>query len=96
MNRENCVRGSNFNSAQKGRRRFGLESLTLGLVILLMTALGMSPAKAYVLEGVRWEGTPTSGCCATIYIQYRPSMYSINIAGWDAGRYAWNVAPDNI
>lgn len=23
-------------------------------------------------------------------------MYSINIAGWDNGRYAWNVAPDNI
>ncbi|MBP2393516.1 matrixin family metalloprotease [Paenarthrobacter nicotinovorans] len=85
-----------FQLGTKGPTSLWLKSLTVGLVILLMTALGMSPAKAYVLEGVRWEGTPTSGCCATIYIQYQPSMYSINIAGWDNGRYAWNVAPDNI
>lgn len=85
-----------FQLGTKGPTSLWLKSQTVGLVILLMTALGMSPAKAYVLEGVRWEGTPTSGCCATIYIQYQPSMYSINIAGWDNGRYAWNVAPDNI
>ncbi|GAP61411.1 hypothetical protein AHiyo1_51110 [Arthrobacter sp. Hiyo1] len=78
------------------RRRFGLRSLTAGLVILLITALGMSPAKAYNLEGVRWENTPTSGCCAYITVQYQANMYGIDSTGWDNGRWAWNASPDNI
>lgn len=78
------------------RRRLGLKSLTAGSVMLLITAIGMSPASAYVREGPRWENTPTSGCCANISVQYQPYMYAINSTGWDNGRWAWNAQPDNI
>ncbi|WAH98583.1 matrixin family metalloprotease [Arthrobacter sp. MMS18-M83] len=80
----------------RNRRRLGQSSLTAGLVILLISALGTSPAEAYTLEGVRWENTPTSGCCASITVQYQANMYGINITGWNNGRSVWNAAPDNI
>lgn len=82
--------------AIRNKRILGLRGMAAGLAIFLVSVLGMSPAQAYSLEGVRWENTPTSGCCAYISVQYQPNMYGINITGWDSGRWAWNASPDNL
>jgi hypothetical protein len=63
-------------------------ALLAGLVLLVT-----EPVRAYTLEGPRWSGQPSAGCCATLYTQYSVSMYAGDPAIWDNGRFAWNQTP---
>ncbi len=64
--------------------------------MVVISALGISPAGAYSLEGLRWDNTPTSGCCAGINVQCQSAMAFIDIAGWDNARWTWNASPANV
>jgi predicted Zn-dependent protease len=78
--------------------RFHL-SRRLAAAVAVATALFLgsaAAASAYTLEGGRWGGTPTSGCCANIHVQYASSMYSIDRAGWDNARAVWNGSAANV
>lgn len=68
----------------------------MGSVLGLLTFLAVSPASAYSLEGARWHGTPTSGCCATIHVQYSSAWYPGDSAAFDNARSAWNGSPANV
>lgn len=65
--------------------------------ILLATALSVggaltlsTDADAYNLEGLRWRGTPTSGCCANLGVQYNTVSQSYDAAGLYLGFLEWN------
>jgi hypothetical protein len=42
--------------------------LAFCVVALTAVLVTSTPAFAYSLEGARWAGTPTSGCCANIHV----------------------------
>lgn len=77
-------------------RRLGARSLVAGVVMMLVTVFGIGPAMAYNLEGARWDNTPTSGCCATIHVQYSSAWYPGDSAAVDNARGAWNASPANV
>ncbi|QGN58599.1 hypothetical protein [Nostocoides sp. HKS02] len=71
--------------------------LAMALSVCAALFLGSAAAaSAYVLEGARWGGTPTSGCCANLHVQYASSMYTIDRSGWDNARAAWNGSAANV
>lgn len=47
-------------------------------------------AKAYALEGLRWPGQPTSGCCANLTVEYLTVSASYDSAGYFSGFLMWN------
>ncbi len=64
---------------------FVAAALSVGGTLALST-----DANAYVLEGLRWAGTPTSGCCANLGVQYNTVTQSYDAAGLFAGFLSWN------
>ncbi len=65
----------------------------LGLATVLSIAgvvVVPSDAKAYSLEGLRWQGQPTSGCCANLTVQYLTVTKSYDSAGYFSGFLLWN------
>jgi hypothetical protein len=65
-------------------------------VVVALTLLVGTPAFAYHLEGARWDNTPSSGCCASIHVQYSSAFYSGDKAAFDNARAAWNGSPANV
>lgn len=61
-----------------------------GMVGAALVVIQATGALAYNLEGGRWSGQPTSGCCATLAVQYLQPMQPYDSTGWDNGRQAWN------
>jgi hypothetical protein len=55
------------NNIVRSTAHLALAAALAGLCALTLTA---QPALAYNLEGQRWAGTPTSGCCANLTIQF--------------------------
>jgi hypothetical protein len=54
-------------------------------------------ALAYNLdEGARWYGTPGSGCCASINVQFNSFAKSYDRTGAQYGVSAWNASPANV
>jgi hypothetical protein len=65
----------------------------LGLAAFLSVAgviAEPSEAKAYSLEGPRWQGQPTSGCCANLIVEYLTVTQSYDSAGYFTGFLSWN------
>jgi hypothetical protein len=48
-----------------------------------------SDAEAYVLEGLRWPGQPTSGCCANLNMEYLTLTQTYDSAGYYTGFISW-------
>jgi hypothetical protein len=67
----------------------------LGLVAVLSVGgvlVRPTEAKAYSLEGLRWPGQPTSGCCANLTVEYLTVSQSYDLAGYFSGFIDWNNA----
>ncbi|HTB78766.1 MAG TPA: matrixin family metalloprotease [Polyangiaceae bacterium] len=72
-------------------RRGALRPIFLAAAFSVGGSLALSTdADAYVLEGLRWAGTPTSGCCANLGVQYNTVTQSYDSAGLFAGFVGWN------
>lgn len=71
----------------------------MALIVSLLTLLGISSAYAYNLEGYRWGGTPSSGCCANLYYN-EPSdtgwVYGVDKDAMHGAESAWNNSPANV
>lgn len=71
----------------------------MALIISLLTLLGVGPANAYSLEGYRWGGTPSSGCCAYLYYS-EPSdtgwVYGVDKDAMHGAESAWNASAANV
>jgi hypothetical protein len=48
-----------------------------------------SNASAYSLEGLRWPGQPTSGCCANLTVEYTSVSQSYDSTGYFEGFINW-------
>lgn len=77
-------------------KKFGIRTVLIAAAIAVFTMLSATPASAYKLLNIRWDGQPTSGCCATIYVQYAPAFYTGDRAAYDNARAAWNGSPANV
>jgi Matrixin len=65
----------------------------LGLATMLSVAGAVvlpSEAKAYTLEGLRWQNEPTSGCCASLGVQYGTLTQTYDSNGYYLGFLSWN------
>lgn len=62
----------------------------------LLVVTSVQGASAYVLEGQKWNGTPNSGCCAYIHVNYQGNMLPGDRGGWDNAVAAWTSSPANI
>ena len=72
-------------------REWATRPIVLATLLSLGGALALSTdADAYTLEGFRWRGTPTSGCCANLGVQYNTVSQSYDVAGLYAGFVGWN------
>jgi predicted Zn-dependent protease len=68
----------------------------MGAAVGLLSVLGVGPASAYHLEGPRWGGTPTSGCCANIHVQYASGFYPDDQVAYNSAIIAWNQSAANV
>jgi len=68
------------------------------MVLITVAALifGTNTASAYNLEGYKWGGTPSSGCCASIYFGFRGSYLSDVETAFTNGYEAWNESAANV
>jgi hypothetical protein len=67
----------------------------LGLAAILSAAGTLvlpSEASAYVLENIRWQNEPTSGCCGSFGVEYGTVTQSYDAAGYYTGFLSWNHA----
>jgi hypothetical protein len=76
--------------AAAARRRAPLV-ICLTSVLSIAGAIGLpSDASAYNLEGQKWGGTPSSGCCANLGVQYNNVAQSYDSTGLYLGFLSWN------
>jgi hypothetical protein len=76
--------------AARPRRR---TPLVIGLASVLSIAGAIalpSDASAYNLEGPKWGGTPSSGCCAYLGVQYNYVGQSYDSTGLYLAFLSWN------
>lgn len=78
----------------KDQKRGRLVLLALLIVTSLTTA--ENSASAYNLLGIRWAGTPTSGCCAALNVQYASTFQPGDRDAFDNARGAWNGSSANV
>ena len=77
-------------------RRPGQRRATV-LLSALLVLFGIAPAAwAYTLAGPHWDGTPTSGCCATLNVQLSSSWYTVDKTAVTSAMTAWNDSPANV
>jgi hypothetical protein len=76
------------------RRWRRLLILVLAPVFALLTTTGQ--ASGYALEGLRWHGTPTSGCCAYIHVQFNTFSSSNDRSVMTDAMNAWTGSPANV
>lgn len=77
-------------------KKLGITSALIAAAISILTILSSTPASAYHLLNIRWDGQPTSGCCANIYVQYSPAFFPGDRAAFDGARSAWNNSAANV
>ncbi len=83
-----------FNRSRGAALRGGVPCV-LGLAAVFYAAGAVmvpSDAEAYVLEGLRWPGQPSSGCCANLTMEYTSVSKSYDSAGYFTGFISWNHA----
>jgi hypothetical protein len=73
-----------------------VRSLFVAVVVAAVVAALGTPARAYHLEGPKWQNTPNSGCCATINVQYAAAFFGNDRAAFDGARGAWNGSAANV
>ena len=81
-----------FNRSRGAALRTGVPCV-LGLAAVFYAAGAVivpSNAEAYNLEGLRWPGQPTSGCCANLTVEYTTVSKSYDSAGYFAAFLSWN------
>lgn len=78
-------------SSNPRRRSCRVATIATLLVASLLSLTGT--ALAYSLEGPRWGGNPTSGCCANFTVQFSAGFYPGDQAGFSNGMAKWNVSP---
>lgn len=70
--------------------------IAVAFLVLFSLMLAENPASAYYLNGNRWAGTPTSGCCATLNVQYASTLQPSDSASFDNARNVWNGSSANV
>lgn len=70
--------------------------IVVAFLVVISLMVAENPASAYYLLGARWAGTPTSGCCASLNVQYASTLQSLDRAAFDNGRNAWNWSSANV
>ncbi|MCW2888861.1 MAG: hypothetical protein QOE54_278 [Streptosporangiaceae bacterium] len=76
-------------------RRAG-RLIFMALTFAILTMFSATSALAYNLEGPKWSGTPSSGCCAHIGVQYSTAWFTGDQSAMDAAVSAWNGSPANV
>jgi hypothetical protein len=90
------MRASSF-SLSPSLKRIRLTAFLASIAGMTLAGFFSQNAAAYNLEGPRWSGQPTSGCCAHLYLQYAAALYPGDSTVYDNGRFAWNnTASANI
>lgn len=69
--------------------------LTVLIAVVALLAI-QTPAQAYALSGIRWSGTPTNGCCATLNVQYASTFQPGDKTAFDNARGVWNGSAANV
>lgn len=78
------------------RRRWYVRLSLLALVFALALVVApLQSAFAYAYLGSRLANQPTSGCCASVNLQYT-SMTSKDTTGWNNARSTWNGSAANV
>lgn len=62
----------------------------------MLAFLSVTNASAYVLEGYKWHGTPSSGCCAYIHVQFNTFTYSNTRSAVTDAMNKWTGSPANV
>jgi Matrixin len=80
-----------YRSNRAAPRRGTPPVLCLTTLLTVAGAIALpTDASAYNLEGIRWGGTPTSGCCANLTAQYKTVTESYDYVGLYTGFINWN------
>jgi predicted Zn-dependent protease len=68
----------------------------MALTFAIFTMFSTTSALAYGLEGPKWSGNPSSGCCAHIGVQYSTAWFGQDKSAMDKAVSAWNNSPANV
>ncbi len=76
-------------------RKWG-RLILVGMLVVTSLTTAENSASAYNLLGIRWAGTPASGCCAALNAQYASTFQPGDKAAFDNARSAWNGSSANV
>jgi hypothetical protein len=76
--------------------KWSYKAALAGVLSLALLLLATSSVFAYHLEGPRWGGTPSSGCCAQLLINVGTGWHAVDRTGLNKGVSAWNNSPANV